>query len=139
MNFGVILASAFLFFSAPAQSTPGVPVTTLRNSFVVAAETVVDDADALDVKADPAHFDGPMAQLKAAQANLTSMADGDREHGIASAMQDMVFQISLCRIQAKDNAPTDKCEAQVSAARTNALQLLGKRKNAGSWSDGAPA
>ena len=67
------------------------------------------------------------------------MAESDREHDIAAALQDMVFQVSLCRIQAKDNAPTDKCEAQVSSARHNALQMLGKNKNAGSWIDSSPA
>ena len=50
-----ILALALWLPASFAQSTPGVPITTLRNSFVVAAETVVDNADSVDVKADPAH------------------------------------------------------------------------------------
>jgi hypothetical protein len=150
MTTTILLASALLLLTpaptlpastlpAPQQDTSGIPSTSLRNSFVTAAESVVNNADALDLKADPAHFNGPMRQLQAAEANLNSMAEGDREHNIASAMQDLVVQISLCHIQAKTGASIGTCSAQVSDARRSALDALGMRKSSGAWVVGPPS
>jgi hypothetical protein len=111
----------------------------MRETFIAAAETVIDDASAVDIKLDDAHFAGQFQQLKEVQANLSSMADDDREHTIADTMKDLVFQISSCHIQSKDGAPTDKCIAQITNARTEAMTALNKHKDGNTWVDGPPA
>jgi hypothetical protein len=141
MNVGVLLAAALWIFSpspAPAQIGPQ-PQTPLRDAIIVATETVIDDASAVDIKADDAHFAGQMTSLKEAQANLATMAEDDREKDIALAMKDMIFQIASCHIQSTDGAPTTKCEAQVNDARNRAMETIDKHKTGNSWVDGPPA
>jgi hypothetical protein len=120
-----------------AQDGPP-PSTPLRQTFVSAGQVVIDDALAIDVKADNDHFAGAMQQLKEATDNLAAMADEDREKEIAGEMKDMMFQISSCHIQAIDGTPTDKCEAQVKTAERRAMELLKRHKEGGTWVEGAP-
>jgi hypothetical protein len=130
-----------LWLPVPAQigGASPVPPAPLRETFITAAETVIDDAMAVDVKADNDHFNGQMQQLKEAEDNLNKMADEDREHEIADQMKDLVFQISSCHIQAIDGTDTTKCQAQIGNARDRAMDSLGKRKSHGAWVDGGPA
>jgi hypothetical protein len=140
MNVGVLLAAALWIVApspAPAQAGPQ-PQTPLRDAFVVAAETVIDDAASTDVKADDAHFAGQMTSLKQAHANLTAMAEDDREHTIADAMKDIVFQVASCHIQSTDGADTTKCQSQIETARNRAMETINKHKSGGSWVDGPP-
>ncbi|HEY5381295.1 MAG TPA: hypothetical protein VIJ65_03510 [Acidobacteriaceae bacterium] len=141
MNVGVLLAAALWMAApspAPAQAGPE-PQIPLRDAFVVAAETVIDDAGTTDVKADDAHFAGQMTSLKEAQANLAAMADVDREHTIADAMKDIVFQVASCHIQSIDGADTTKCQSQIETARKRAMQTINKHKSGSSWVDGPPS
>lgn len=143
MNLGALLAPALLAASlglpsplpqsAPRDSTPP------RNSFIVAAESTIDDASALDLKAADAQFDPQMRALKAAQANLATMAEDDNERDIASDVNDLIFAVSACHIAAKGGAPTAQCESQISDARTHAMQALGKHKTGGVWQDRPPS
>jgi hypothetical protein len=121
------------------QGPPGItPTAPLRQTFVSGAQVVIDDAQAVDVKADNDHFAGPMQQLRQASENLTAMASDDREKDIAAEMKDMIFQISSCHIQAIDGTSTDKCEAQVKAAEQRAMEVIGRHKEGGGWVEGAP-
>jgi hypothetical protein len=110
-----------------------------RNSFVVAAESAIDTASAIDLKANDAQFTPQMQALKSAQSNLTQMAENDNERNVASAVNDLVFAVTTCHIQAKDGAPTGPCESQISDARTHAMQALNKHKSGDAWQDGPPA
>jgi hypothetical protein len=141
MNLGSLFVSTLLLLSAPAQQGPPTanPTYPLRATFVTAAETVIDDAAAVDIKADTGHFAGQMQQLKEAQANLASMAGDDRENAIADEMKDLIFQIYSCHIQSIDGSSTAKCEAQVTAARNRAMETLNKHKDGNTWVDGPPA
>lgn len=119
------------------QGPPGLgPQYPLRQTFVTAAQVVIDDALAVDVKADNDHFAGAMQTLRAASDNLAAMAGDDREKSIADEMKDMIFQISSCHIQAIDGTPTETCEAQVKAAERRAMEVIGRRKEAGAWVSG---
>jgi hypothetical protein len=137
MPIGFLLASA-LFMFAPAQ-TSAPNQEPLSNTFVTGAETVVDYSIAIDIKADDAHFDGQMQQLKLAKSNLNSMASGDREHDVVLSTNDLVFLISACHIQAKDGGDTTKCQSQVDRARNRTMYLINKHKTAGAWADGPPS
>jgi hypothetical protein len=142
MNLGLLVAtSALSLLAAPAQQGPpsANPTYPLRETFVTAAETVIDDALAVDIKADQAHFSGPMQSLKTAEDNLINMAEDDREKNIAESMKDLAFQISSCHIQSLDGADTSRCEAQVAGARNRVLETLNKHKQGGAWVDGPPA
>ena len=112
---------------------------TLRNTFVTAAETVIDDADQTDIKAPDAQFDPQMQQLKTAQSNLNQMVAEDGEREVVSETANLVYAIAACHIQAKTTPDTAKCELTISHARTSAMEALHKHKANGSWLDGPPA
>jgi hypothetical protein len=141
MNSAFLLASAlWLVAQAVPPSTLPVPtVGPLRETFVTAAETVLDDAAAVDIKGDNDHFSGQFQQLKVANDNLSSMASEEREKSIAASTKDLAFQISSCHIQAIDGADTTKCQAQVDHARNRAMEALNKHKSGNAWVDGPPA
>jgi hypothetical protein len=129
------------FAAAPAQQGPPAlnPEPPLSQTFISAAQVVLDDASAVDVKADNDHIAGPMQQLKSASDNLTRMASSDHEKEVAASMKDIVFQISSCHIQSVDGTPTGKCEAQIQAAERQAMITLSRHKDNGSWVEGPPA
>jgi hypothetical protein len=135
MTLSLLLASSLFFLQSPTQPHK-VP---LRNTFIVAAESVIDDADSLEIKAPDAQFDAQMQQLKAAQANLDHMVAEDGERDVVDATKNLVFAISACHIQTKSGAGTASCESIVSRARTGAMQAIDKHKSAGTWLDGPPA
>jgi hypothetical protein len=137
MNLGALLTTALWLFSPIPQSAPR-DSTPPRNSFVVAAESAVDNATAVDLKGDDAQFGPQIQALKSSQANLTRMAEDDTEREIASDVNDLVFAVSACHIQAKGGAPTARCESQISDARTRAMQALNKHKSGSVWQDGPP-
>ena len=87
MNTGALFASALFAITAAApaqQGPPGVnPEPPLSQTFISAAQVVIDDAMAVDVKADNDHIAGPMQQLKSASDNLINMASGDHEKEVA--------------------------------------------------------
>jgi hypothetical protein len=138
MNFGALLTAALWLLSPLPQSTPR-DSTPPRNSFVVAAESTIDAASAVKLNGDDAQFGSRIQALKTAQANLTGMAEDDNERDIASDINDLVFAISACHIQAKGGASTTPCESQISDARTRAMQAMNKHKTGGAWVDGSPA
>ena len=135
--YALISAAALALFAAP-QSTLPTSTAPLRNTFVVAAETVIDNASAVDIKADDVHFAGQMQQLRSAKDNLKSMADDDRERDAASAADDLIFAVAACHIQAKDGASTDRCQTQIANARTRAMEALRMHKSNGQWVAGPP-
>jgi hypothetical protein len=141
MNAGALFAAALLAIAAlPArQGPPPVsPEPPLSQTFISAAQVVIDDAIAVDIKADNDHIAGPMQQLKSASDNLTGMASGDHEKEVAASMKDMIFQISSCHIQSIDGTPTDKCQAQIQTAELQAMTTLNRHKDNGAWVQGPP-
>lgn len=141
MNAGALLAAAVFVLATPAlQGPPPLsPPPPPRETFVSAAEVVLDNAAAIDVKADNDHFNGAMQQLRQSNDNLNSMAADDGEKSIAETMKDIIFQISSCHIQAIDGTPTDKCEAQIKTAERQAMTTLKRHKEGSSWVEGPPA
>ena len=140
MKSAALVAMVFVAAAAAQQAPPGYgPHAPLRQTFVTAAQVVIDDAQGVDIKADNDHFNGQMQTLKQASDNLTAMADEDREKDIAAAMKDVIFQISSCHIQSIDGTPTDKCEAQVKRSEGRAMELLNRHKEGAGWVDGPPA
>jgi hypothetical protein len=136
MKLTFVLASILFYL-------PQLPVQNhhpaLRNTFVVAAETVVDDADHTDIKAPDAQFDPQMRQLKASQANLDKMVAEEGEREVVDETANLIYAIAACHIQAKTAPDTTKCELTISHARTSAMEALHKHKSSGSWVDGPPA
>ena len=83
-------------------------------------------------------FNAQFQLVKSAKENLKSMADDERERDAASAADDLIFAVSACHLQAKDGAPTDRCETQIANARTRAMDAIRKHKSTGAWVDGPP-
>jgi hypothetical protein len=139
MHARILLTSTLwlLFQAAP----PTLPTVTgpIRNTFAVAVETVIDNASAVDVKADEIRFNAQFQQLKASKDNLAGMAYDDREKDIAARANDMLFQISACHIQAKDGASTTQCESQIAHAQSSMMEAIGKHKTGRAWTDGPPS
>ncbi len=136
----LVIASMFVLAASAQQGPPGImPPPPLRQTFVSAAQVVIDDARGVDVKADNDHFAGQMQTLKEASDNLAAMAGDDREKDIASSMKDIIFQISSCHIQSIDGTPTDNCEAQIKAAEARAMEILNRHKENGTWAEGPPS
>ena len=141
MNSGSFIAATLFLLAAPAQQGPpsATPLPPPRQTFVAAAQAVLDHAAAVDVKADRDRFAGLMQQLKQSSDNLTAMAADEGEKSIATSMKDIIFQISSCHIQSIDGTPTDKCEAQIKTAEKQAMTTLNRHKDGGSWVEGPPA
>ncbi len=141
MNSGAVAAAALLVLAALAHQGPPPlsPVPPPRETFISAAEVVLDNAAAIDVKADNDHFNGAMQQLRQSNENLKAMAADEGEESIATTMKDIIFQISSCHIQAIDGTPTDRCEAQIKSAERQAMTTLKRHKEGSSWAEGPPA
>ncbi|MGH9919743.1 MAG: hypothetical protein ACRD6W_12875 [Nitrososphaerales archaeon] len=140
MNLGILLASALWIVSPAPQGPPSAnPTYPLRNTFVIATETVIDYANAADFKADDAHFQGQMHTLKEAQANLDAMASDDREQAVAAATKSLIFAVASCHIEAIDGVSTAKCPTQIQQARDTAMDAIGKHRSNGVWVDGPPS
>lgn len=137
MTLSLLLPAAFLLFAPQPQTLP-TETGPLRNTFVVATETVVDDAAAIDITADDASYDPLFAQLQAVRTNLDTLAEGDREHDIAASAKNLVFLISACHLQAKNGVAPDKCLTQLATARTRIMQQLNHHKSDGAWVEGPP-
>lgn len=134
-----LLLSSFWLFSPLPQSTLPTDSTPPRTSFIVAAESTIDEATSLDMKAADPQFRPQMQALTSAENNLTRMAEEDSERDIAAAVKDLVFTVSACHIQAKGGASTAQCESQVNSALNTAMKALNKHKSGGAWQDGPPA
>jgi hypothetical protein len=136
----LVLASIALLTLAGQEAPRSLPnsLAPLRNTFVTAAETVIDSASAVDLSGDDAHYAAQMQDLRTAKENLKRMAEDDRERDAASATDDLVFAVQACHLQAKDGAGTDKCQVQVNNARRRAMEALLKHKANGKWVDGPP-
>jgi len=111
----------------------------MRNTFVVAAETVIDNASRVDLKADLTVSDAQMKQVDIAKSTLKAMVEDDREKEVALTVTDMVSQLSACRLQATNGASTDACKAQFERARLRAMEAIRKHKIGDTWANGAPA
>src|SRR5579864_3487609 len=141
MNPAAFATAALFILAAPLQYGPP-PVSKVpppRQTFVSAAQVVLDNAAAVDIKGDRDHFTSQMQQLKQSNDNLTNMAADEGEENIATTMKDIVFQISSCHIQAIDNTPTDKCYAQIKTAEKQAMTAMNRHKDGNSWVEGPPA
>jgi len=141
MNSAVLVTATLFLLAAPAQQGPP-PVSKVpppRQTFVAAAQVVLDNADAVDLKAGNDHFAAQMQQLRQSNDNLTNMAADEGETNIAATMKDIIFQISSCHIQAIDGTSIDKCQAQIKAAEKQAMTVLNRHKDNGSWVEGPPA
>ena len=141
MNSTSLITATLFLLAAPAQQGPPPlnPAPPPSQTFISAAQVVLDNASAVDIKGDAAHFSGQMQQLKQSSDNLNIMASSDNEKSIAASMKDIVFQISSCHIQAVDNTPTDKCEAQIKTAAKQAMTVLNRHKDGANWVEGPPA
>ncbi len=141
MNPAAFIAAALFILAAPQQYGPpsANPVPPPRQTFIAAAQVVLDNAAAVDVKSNHDRFNGSMQQLRQSSDNLTSMAADEGEQSIATTMKDIIFQISSCHIQAIDGTSTDKCEAQIKAAEKQAMTVLKRHKDGSSWVEGPPA
>ena len=133
------LTMALVFLLGFAPQMPPAANAPLRNTFVTAAETVIDNASRVDLKADLTISDAQMKQVDSAKESLSKMAEDDREKDAAAVVNDMVFQLSACRLQATNGAGTDACKAQFDRARLRAMEAIRKHKSGDSWVDGAPA
>lgn len=141
MNSAIIVIATLLLLAVPAQYGPP-PVSKIpppRQTFVAAAQVVLDNASAVDLKGDSDKFSDQMKKLKQSSDNLNNMAADEGEQNIAASMKDIMFQISSCHIQAIDNTPIDKCEAQIKTAEKQAMITLNRHKDGNSWVDGPPA
>jgi hypothetical protein len=141
MNPAALATAALFILAAPQQYGPpsAYPVPPPRQTFIAAAQVALDNAAAVDVKSDRDRFNGSMQQLKQSTDNLTAMAADEGEKNIATTMKDIIFQISSCHIQAIDGTSTDKCEAQIRTAEKQAMTVLKRHKDNGSWVQGPPA
>ncbi len=134
MTTKLLLASTlFLLQTLPTTTGP------IRNTFAVAAETVIDNAAAIDVAADETHFNAQFQQLTVSKNNLAGMASDDREKDIDSEANNLVYLVSACHIQAQDGASTDKCKSQLGHASNRIMEAISKHKSSGAWADGPPA
>src|SRR5580658_9964230 len=104
MNPVALVAATLILLTAPAQQGPPSAnhVNPQRQTFISAAQVVLDNAAAVDIKGDRAHYTGQMQQLTQSSDNLNSMAADEGEKNIATTMKDIIFQISSCHIQAID-------------------------------------
>jgi len=141
MNSAALVTATLFLLAAPAQQGPP-PLSKVpppRQTFVAAAQVVLDNADAVDLKASNDNFAGQMKQLKQSSDNLAGMAADEGETNIATSMKDIIFQISSCHIQAIDGTSIDKCQAQIRAAEKQAMTVLNRHKEGSSWVEGPPA
>src|SRR3954470_11852254 len=103
MKLEILLASALLFVQMGTSAPPG-PSGPLSNTFITAAETVIDNSATIDLKANDVSFDAQLQQLKMSRDNLNTMAVDSRQKDIADAGKPLVFLVSACHIQAKDGS-----------------------------------
>ncbi len=138
MTLQTLFASALIlaFQAAPPQ----LPTDTgpLRNTFVVGAQTVIDNASAIDLKAEDNIFAAQLQQLTSSKNILVTLADNPRERDIADDATNMVFLINACHIQAK-TGDASKCEAQLTRARSRIMDAINRHKTPTGWADGPPA
>jgi len=139
MNATILLTASLFLFHGPAQIGAPIPHAPLRNTFLVSAETVIDNARAINVEAPADQFDPEMLQLKKSQATLKDMAAEDGEQEIVAESSNMIFSISACHIQARAGAKTDTCKAQVARSINNVMRLLNHHKSNDTWLEGPPA
>lgn len=139
MNPAILLTATLFLFSGPAQIGAPVPHSPLRNTFLVSAETVIDNALAIDPASSDAQFDPEMHQLKQSQTTLKDMAAEEGEQEIVTESGNILFAISACHIQARAASKTDTCKAQIAASIAATMRLLNHHKSAGAWVEGPPA
>ena len=78
MTITLALTAILALFPAGSQIPQGAH-TPMRNTFVVAAETVIDNASRVDLKADLTVSDAQMKQVDIAKSTLKAMVEDDRE------------------------------------------------------------
>ena len=116
--------------------------TPIRNTFVTAAESVIDTASAVDLHADQPAYDAQFRNLTLTRDNLAALVPGsndDREGKALTAINNMIFTLSACRIQAIDGTDLTTCNAQFDRARNRAMESIHKHKANDTWLDGPPA
>jgi len=131
------LGATLLLLTQLPQNMP-VDNMPLRNSFVSAAETVVDDSAAVDVSAEDSAYNLRFGKFQADRAYMDRLAQDDREHGIVTSTKDLEFLINACRLQTRNGVPPDKCLTQLANARTRIMVELNHHKSGDAWLDGPP-
>jgi len=130
----LILLIALVFL--PQTQTHRAPLTA---TFITATEGFLDQAEATDIHAPDAEFDPKFQALKTAKDNLKSMAEEDGEQEVVEAANNLLFAISACHLQSKNDADTTKCEAIIKRARFRVMAAIDKHKTGNIWADGPPA
>lgn len=130
MHRTLLLTSALLLTQYPSLGG----TTPIRTTFVVATETVLDNASAVDIRAGDDAYESQLRTLRQSKDRLTGMAEGQQEHDVADDLNNLVFLINACRIQAKSGADTAKCTAQFTTAEIRIMDAIGAHKTNGAWS-----
>lgn len=133
----VALVAVALSAAVPQRAGPPLR-TPLRNAFVTATESVLDQAEGLDLNADAAAFGPGLANLKTAEQNLEAMASDDEELAVITQLKSLMFTLSSCRIQAIDGADISHCLLSMRRASKQTMLLIHKHKDNGGWADGDP-
>jgi hypothetical protein len=136
MNATILFATLAMFL--PPQGPP-LQTGPLRNSFLVAAESVVDNSQVIDPNEPSAQFDPQMRVLKQSETILKSMAQDERETGIASDSFNMVFSVSACHIEARDANKSATCKEQINHSINEIMTEINHHKQNGTWVEGPPA
>lgn len=132
--------SLFLFSTLLLAQYPTLGGTTpIRTTFLVATETVIDNASAVDIRANDDAYGSQFRTLHESRERLSQMAEGQQEHDVADDVNNLVFLINACRIQARAGADTTKCTAQFTAAETRIMDAIHAHKTNGRWTTDAPA
>jgi hypothetical protein len=139
MNLSVLFASALFLFFLPPQTNSPVSHDTYSNTFLIASETVLDNALAVDIAADDDHFDPEMKQLKTSRDNLKSMASNAQEDEIVTDSDNLIFLISSCHIQARDPSRVAPCQSQIGTSIHRLMTKLNHHKSNGAWVSGSPS
>ena len=136
-----LLATVLQAAPAPTLPTQHLP---LRNTFVVATESVIDTASRIKPGLSHDASVAEVANLRAIAANLVKLAqDGrdDREKDIAAQANDLVFAVEACQLQSgqtPDSPDNAKCQQQVAHASLRLMEAIGKHKAGDTWVDGPP-
>lgn len=114
-------------------------LTPVSKEFLLAAETVVDDADAVDETASNSIYSSQMQEARSAYGALGRLATTDVERQIVAESGQLLFVTDTCHIEAQNlSSHFSQCLADGMSHRTTIMVLLSRHKIKGSWLDGPP-
>lgn len=131
------IALAMALFAAAASSQMAGPPShePISNTFATAAETVVDTVASIDLHAVQGTYDPQFHNLTTQRENLDKLASNEREQAVSAAIKDMVLTLQACHIQAIDGADLTRCQGTLERDRARVMEVLGRRKVNGAWTD----